>query len=145
MMRKVEKRPVNMNRAKISSLCRSQVVSIEFLDRYSGDNSQVLDEGVGTATVDELRETDLGDDSAELARCRRDTMAGRSVAGWEAFARYDERRTVWSEVEEEICKNVAGEQPSCANDMVSESHDAKQNREDNEATDLDRFTANRVR
>ena len=69
-------------------------------------NSQVVNELVLATNVDELAETDLCDDSAELAARGRDTVRGGTVAGRERLPRYDERRRVRAEVLEEVREAV---------------------------------------
>jgi hypothetical protein len=54
----------------------------------------------GSTTHAQGSDCGLGNDGADFTGCSRDTVGGRAVARWEALAGDDERRCIWSEVEE---------------------------------------------
>lgn len=92
--------------------------------------------GLGGAASTEGSERSLSDDGADLAGGGGDTVAGGAVAGWEAFTRDDEGGCVGSEVEEELGDNVAGQKTFFSNLVVSETHDAENDCQDDEAHQL---------
>ena len=66
----------------------------------------MLDKRARAADVLQLREADLRDDGAELARGGRDTVRGGAVARGEDLAGDDERGRVRAEVLEEVGEAV---------------------------------------
>ncbi len=51
---------------------------------------------------------DLGNNGPDFARCGRETVGGRTVTGWEAFARHNEGGGVGAKVKEELGNDVKG-------------------------------------
>ena len=86
----------------------------------------------------------LSNDGTDLARSGRDTMAGRPVPCREALAGNDEGRRIWAKVEEEIGDNVAREEASRADLVISKAHDAEEDGQDGETHELDWFAANGI-
>jgi len=86
----------------------------------------------------------LGDDGTDLSRGGRETVGGRSVAGWEALSRNNESGGVWTEVEEELGKDVAGKETVSSNDVVTETHDTEDDGEDGETHQLNWLTTDSV-
>lgn len=104
----------------------------------------MLDERVLAADVDELAESDLRDDGAELAARGRDTVRGGAVARGERLPGHDERRRVGPEVLEEVREAVEEHErvpPGLARVqlVVREAHDDEEDREHREAHELDRL------
>ena len=66
----------------------------------------MLHELVRTADILKLGETDLGNNSAELAAGSGDTVRGRAVASRESFSRNDEGGCIGAEVLEEVGEAV---------------------------------------
>ena len=71
----------------------------------------VLHELVRTADILKLGETDLGNNSAELAAGSGDTVSGRAVASGESFSGNDEGGCIGAEVLEEVGKAVKDNEP----------------------------------
>lgn len=92
----------------------------------------------------ERTEDDLCDDGTDLAGGGGKAMRGRSVSGWEAFTGYDEGGGVGSEVEEELAQHIKREKCVGPELVVSESDDDEQNREQDEAHELNWLSANGV-
>ena len=108
--------------------------------------SQVLDELVRAADVNELAEPDLRDDSAELAARSRDTVRGGPVARRERLPRYDEGGRVRAEVLEEVREAVEERERLGAGRrrgelVVPEAHDDEEDGEHDEAHELDGLAA----
>ena len=106
----------------------------------------MLDERVRSADVAHLREADLCNDGTELAGRRRDTMRRTSVASREDFTRYNECCGVRAEVLEEVGETVEEHEglggAACGCELVvSEAHDNEEDREEDEAHELDRLAA----
>lgn len=66
----------------------------------------MINKFVRSADVAQPGETDLRDDSTELAGCGRDTVGRTPVARGEGFSRNDESRRVRAEVLEEVREAV---------------------------------------
>src|SRR5882757_3122843 len=112
-------------------------------------NLHVLDEFVGTANVSEAGESDLSDNSAELAGSSRDTVSGGTVTGREDFSRNDEGSGVGAKVLEEVGQAVEEDESLlCAGGsgelVISEAHDDKRAGEHTETEKLNGFASPRV-
>ena len=92
----------------------------------------------------ERTEHALSNDSTNFAGCSRDTVRGGPVTSGEAFAGNDKGGCIWSEVEEELSKNVEGQEATLAQLVVGESNDTEENGEDGESHKLDRFATDGV-
>jgi len=68
--------------------------------------SHVFHEFVRATNVDELSEADLGNDSSELTRGSRNTVASRTVASGERFPGNNESSGIGAEVLEEVGEAV---------------------------------------
>lgn len=66
----------------------------------------MFDKFVGPADILKFCEANLGDNSAELATCSRNTVSGRSVARREDFSRYDESSRVGPKILEKVCETI---------------------------------------
>lgn len=107
------------------------------------DLEQLGDEGVGTTTVLELGETDLGNDSTELSGTSSDTVTGGTVTGGEDLTGDDEGGRVGSEVLEELGSGEEEDEESdgvVLDGVVGESEDAEEDAGHDETDDLDADT-----
>lgn len=82
---------------------------------------------LGGAVGSEDGDGTLADDGADLAGGGRDTVGGGSVSGGEHLTGNDECSHVRTEVEEELGKNVDGQQSVAGNVVVRETHDDEKN------------------
>lgn len=71
-------------------------------------------------------------------------MRRRPISGGEAFSGYDESRGVWSKVEEKLGDDVESEKGASAEFVVCETHDAEDDGQNDEATDLDGLATNGI-
>lgn len=71
-------------------------------------------------------------------------MRRRSVSCGEAFPWHDESCGIWSEVEEELGDNVKSKECTSRKFVVCEAHDAEDDGENDEATNLDGFATNGI-
>ena len=140
-IKRVEKIPVNMKKAKISRLDnKNDQSSIPAITTIGGD-SHVLDESVGTTDVTELSETDLGNNSSKLAGGGRDTVCGRTVTGREGLTRNNESGGVGAKVLEEVGHAIEedeslGGASGGGEFVVTKTHDDEEDGKDDEAHKL---------
>jgi len=71
-------------------------------------------------------------------------MARGAVSCRKAFTRYYKCRSIWSEIEEELCKDIEAEKCFSGEEMIRESNCDKYTGKNNEAHNLNRLTANCV-
>jgi len=71
------------------------------------------------------------DDAPKLARCRRDAMAGRSIACGEYLGRYDERQRVCAQVEHKMADSHTHHRDRSSRLLVDPILDAPSNDEEN--------------
>jgi hypothetical protein len=71
-------------------------------------------------------------------------VRGRSVSGWETFSWHNEGGRVWSEVEEELAKNVESKKTVWWEFLPSKSDNTEEDSEDEETTELDGLTSNSI-
>jgi len=103
--------------------------------------------GVGLGWValgSERTEYGLCDDGTDLAGSCRETMRGRSVAGWEAFSRNDEGGGVGSEVEEELSQDIKSQETTLMQFVVREADDNEDDSEQDETHKLNGFPTDGV-
>lgn len=106
----------------------------------------VLQESTGAANVDELGETDLGNDSTQFTRSGRDTMGSRPVSSWEDFTRDNESGGVWTEVLEKVGQTVEEDESFLSrwcrlHSVVTETHTDEDDGEHDETHELDGSTS----
>lgn len=99
---------------------------------------------LGGAFREERRGDDLGNDGTDLAAGGGDTVAGTTVAGGKALARYDEGRGVGSKVKEDLGEDVEGEEGALGEGVVGEADDREDDGQDEEAANLDGATPDGV-
>ena len=133
-------------------------LALRLWNEKSGEDTQEHEEGedfedvvqpwagdcLGSTASAERSKSSLGDDGTDLARGSGDTVASRTVAGWETLARNDEGGCVRAEVEEELGENVAGQQSVRSDLVVCETHDAEEDGEDDETHELNWLATNGV-
>lgn len=86
----------------------------------------------------------LSDDGADLATGGAEAVGCAAVTSREAFTGHNERRGVGTEVEKELCEHVHGEKAVFTEFVVGEADDDKDDCQDDEAEELDRFAADGV-
>ena len=86
----------------------------------------------------------LSNDGANLARCSRETVRGRSVSRGETFSRHNKGRCVRTEVEEELSQDVKSQKPSFIQFVVGETDDDEEDGEHDEAHELDGFATDGI-
>ena len=109
----------------------------------------MLDESVGTTDVTKTSETDLGNNSSELARRGRNTVCSRTVTSGEDLTRNDEGGGVGAKVLEEVGQAVEEDESLSATGrfdelVVCETHDDESGSEHGETHKLDRLASPRV-
>jgi len=109
----------------------------------------VLDESVGTTNVSKTGESDLGNNSAKLARSGRDTVCGGTVTSGESLSGNDEGRGVGAKVLEEVGEAVKEDEGllssfSASKLVVRETHADESASEHTETHKLDRLASPRV-
>lgn len=101
--------------------------------------------GLGRGALGSERAEDaLSNDGTYLARAGGETVRGRPVAGWEAFARHDEGGGVGAEVEEELGEHIERQQAVFADLVVGKSNDDEEDGQNGKAHELNRLATNRV-
>jgi len=104
------------------------------------DLEQLGDEGVGTTAILQLRETNLGNDGAQLAGTGGDTVTGGTVTGREDLTGDDEGGRVGSEVLEELGGGKEEDEEGdrvVADLVVGETEDAEKDAGHDETENLD--------
>lgn len=90
---------------------------------------------------DHGRKENLGKHCAQLSHASTEAVTGAAYASWEDFSGRDEGCCIGAEVEEELRQHVEDEEVFFGKHFPCESEDAEDDGEDEEAADLDAFTA----
>ncbi|KAH3664884.1 hypothetical protein OGATHE_003699 [Ogataea polymorpha] len=89
-------------------------------------------------------DTGLGNDGANFTCGSTNTMRGRSVSGWEALTRNNEGGGIWTEVLEELGKNIERKKSLVSKFVVGESDNTEDAGQKEERNKLQAFSSNGV-